>query len=97
MARRDRPLHSGLHRHGDLDCRSVFLSVGETFMTALTPSESYVLANIHDAPYIEPAKQTATVCGIIEALKSKGMLQASCLKQGALESSEKGAKALGYA
>lgn len=59
--------------------------------------ERRVLYTIHCNPFVHPGPQTAEVRAAMESLKRAGYLQESCLKPGALESSEKGARLLGYA
>ena len=64
----------------------------------MTDYQRAVLLAVHSAPYIEPGRQTQPVRDALDFLKSKGFLtDASYMKPGALESSEKGAKLLGYA
>lgn len=64
----------------------------------LTDYQRAVLFAVHSAPYIEPGRQTQPVQCALDFLKAHGLLtDASYMKPGALESSEKGAKLLGYA
>jgi hypothetical protein len=64
---------------------------------AMTDFDKAVLAAIHDAPYIEPEKQSAEVQAAIDRLRVARYLQPASLKRGAIESSETGARFLGYA
>ena len=64
----------------------------------LSDYQKAVLFAVHSAPYIEPGKQTQPIRDALDFLKTEGLLtDASYMKPGALESSEKGAKLLGYA
>lgn len=63
----------------------------------MTDFERRVLYTVHCNPFVSPAPQTAEVRAAMESLKRDGYLQPSCLKAGALESSEKGARLLGFA
>ncbi len=63
----------------------------------LTQYQRAVLAAVHDAPYIEPTRQTPEIRTALSELKALRLLGLSCLKAGALESTEAGARVLGYA
>jgi hypothetical protein len=63
----------------------------------MTEFELEVLRRVHDAPYVEQHNQRQDIADAIGSLHVAGCLAPSCLKRGALESSHKGAKLLGYA
>ena len=56
-----------------------------------------VLTAVHDAPWIDPDKQNAVVREALKRLEALGLLGPSCLNVHALESTEDGARLLGYA
>lgn len=62
----------------------------------MTNFELAVLRLVHDAPYVEQHNQRKDIADAIGSLHAAGYLAPSCLKCGALESSLKGAKHLGY-
>lgn len=63
----------------------------------MTDFERRVLYTVHCNPFVHPGPQGDDVRAAMESLRRNGYLQESCLKSGALESSEKGARLLGYA
>lgn len=63
----------------------------------LSTFERAVLVAVHDAPWIEPERQKFNVQLALDALFQHGLIGPSCLKAGAYESTEEGARLLGYA
>lgn len=63
----------------------------------ISPFDRAVLAAVHDAPWIEPERQPFNIQLALDALYQRGLIGPSCLKAGAYESTEDGARLLGYA
>ena len=63
----------------------------------LSDFETAVLDAVHNAPWIDPAKQASNIQLALDALFQNGYIGPSCLKAGCYESTEKGARLLGYA
>lgn len=88
------------HGHSEAECRAVcynpqaYISTG--VCAQMSDFDSAVLDAVHNAPWIDPARQKFNIQMALDSLFQLGMVQPSCLKAGCYESSERGAQVLGY-
>lgn len=68
-----------------------------TVAQELPAFERAVLTAVHNAPWVEPERQPFNVQRALDVLAQRGLIGPSCLKDGAYESTEEGARLLGYA